>query len=483
MLSRSLSLTLIRSLPFKTWRTLQHLGILALTLTSLQTQVANAQNDYAEARADVAHFCTLDGAGTRCETEVLPLRLNNRLRYLETFQRHAVVELGRFAPNSPERARLLSELNALQAASVAYRRELTRGPERRREQAKRIEALNKIGCRMRAYDEAEQATYRAEFSPPECNAEAVVDYKQASQALQELASYSAEGDRPALLERATKFNLLGPNVQELAGLRDQIFARKIVIINPDGTVRADQIGHPFQRLDQTRYLQAYMNALNRFNRRLSEVSAMPLNTECPKPACDQAIFRVASAVTCHPEIDFTALMDTDQVVPPQPYGLTYFVQHFQADAQIWRALGINLDPQTLDSRTFEQARLTEDAGGTVLQFPNAFPREQVVLSLGNYVSRNPYPPVFPILSAMYEARLILNEMLQLQNNSFARGVREIRFEPLDDSGQMLSLQRTPSGFRLNVRVMRPKQDIDIHAMRQALRERLPVFFSTVQLSN
>lgn len=344
-----------------------------------------------------------------------------------------------------------------------------------------IRQLNdEFSCRILEFNTGERLTYRRDMSLPECDLLAHGNYQSAVALLNSLATTVSAQDAQSLREKARAYAQVGPDIEELARVRDRLFSLGVIRIE-NGQVRMSNIGHPFQREDHTAWLESYILAARRLARHLGS----PVDTiagACPEPACDRTIYRMAEAVTARPPLDWAFLREGDVIVPPSPYGLSYFSQHYAAASGIRRAIGFDPAQEWVWNPEIFASQLAGDGHRDVM-FAELFKHEGIALVIGGWESKTEYPYVVPLFFMFQEARSVI-DVLYRETSPLVKEVREIRYEPADGSGDLVALTRIPRGYRLSLRVLNPPEDLPVAEVRSRLHGQVRAHFkSMAELAN
>jgi hypothetical protein len=445
-------------------------------------KAAAAAPDYppalADAAADVRGFCALDKHPDRAcpSDQEMAWRLRVRQSMIAKFLQAgaAVSRAGGLTAEQSER--LTREMQMVQPYAQVYKAGMDRAASRAQAQDRLIAELNgSFDCKILRFNEGEQKTYFREMSLPECDPLREVDFSRASHLLDQLADIALPVDAPAYRAKARAFADLGPDVRELGKIRSQLLQLKVIDRDYAGQMRLNHIGHPFQRDDYTNWLEAYIYSVRKLAKRLNT------DVACPVPACDPVVFKLAEAVTLRPPLDWVYLRDGDRPVAPSAYSFSYFSQRYAANSGIRRAVGLDPDQDWLWNSEIYNSRLTDN--GSTLLFTRVFAKEEVLLTVDGWKSRTEYPYVVPLFFMFQEARSVLDGLRRVeQGRQLAEAVKEVRFERADSSGRLLALTKIPRGYRLSLKVMDPPHDLPVEAVRQALQQQIPDFFSAATQS-
>ena len=402
-------------------------------------------------------------------------RLQTYIISLENYLRTARAALSGDSVPQTMRDHVNQRVQDVSNALGTYRRTLTEAEDRVRRQESLVDELNRdFACNIHRYDQGQQVNFARELSLAECNPLVVGDFKRAGDILTSLAEVSLPVDAEVMMKKAKYYQAVGRLVRDLDQLKRQLLEIKVVRFDKDRP-RVDLIGHPFQADNNTNWLEAYIHATRKLNRELERLGEPTPVNGCPEPACDAAIYRVAEAVTLKPPLDWTFLNDASQIMPPTPYGLSYFSQRYDANGEVRWSLDLGSNREW-HWRSEDYVNIL-NAEERTLTFTHIFAEEKVLLSVAQWDQRTEFPYVVPIFYLFKEARRVIELLKTMPSTSVASRIRDIQFAPADDSGNFVTLSKVPEGLRLTLSVLKPAGGRSIEAVRDELHRQIPVVVS------
>ena len=382
--------------------------------------------------------------------------------------------------------------------SNRYRSSLGAAEARFRRQGEIARHLNEdYDCRLRQYTEGEQMTFGRELSDAHCQPLRATNYAGAAGQLRELAAASLPEEARQLKIEAAHFEELGPLVSDLSTLKQEILSRGILRFDPPGSTRLKvaHVGHPFEKSNEVRWLQAYAYNVRKLSKRWGDLT-QSYPTKCLEPACDPEFYKLAEAADYRPPLDWGFLRDGEHVVAPAPYALSYFGQRYSANGEVREALGLNLQRSWVWNSERFQSHLPQSR---TLNFARMFPREGVSLTITNYGARTEYTNVLPLFLTFQEARGVLEVIGDVRKQEVARlterheekhgsrlldlikTIHEIRFDPFAGPNYV-SLEPSDMGFSVVLRVLQPREDRPIEAVRADIYRELPELLQAAALT-